>query len=110
MNDTERRYFERGVLVSRFGIAYEMDPDFRKDLNNVANAFEARFGSTATATAEYVSANAETASNLRQMNVAVRTLDGIVKNKYTNNPTKLAAWISASHVEKAPKKKETPTP
>jgi hypothetical protein len=44
------------------------------------------------------------------MNVAVRTLDGIVKNKYTNNPGKLAAWLSASHVEKAPKKKENPTP
>jgi hypothetical protein len=34
---------------------------------------------------------------------------GIVKNKYANDPGKLAAWLSASHVEKAPKKKETPT-
>ena len=75
-----------------------------------ANDFEASFSSAATATAEHVSATAETASKLRQMNVSVRILDGIVKNKYANNPGKLASWISASHVEKAPKKKEDPTP
>lgn len=91
-------------------VAYEMDPDFRKDLNDAADAFEATFGATATATGEHVAATAETAAKLRQMNVAVRILDGIVKNKYANNPGKLAAWISASHVEKAPKKKDPPTP
>jgi hypothetical protein len=37
-------------------------------------------------------------------------LDGIVKIKYANDPSKLAAWISASHVEKAPKQKDPPTP
>jgi len=39
--------------------------------------------------------------------VIVRILDGIVRNKYANDPGKLAAWLSASHVEK---KKETPKP
>jgi hypothetical protein len=34
---------------------------------------------------------------------------GIVRNVYANNPGKLAAWLSASHVERSPKKK-TPTP
>jgi hypothetical protein len=33
-------------------------------------------------------------------------LDGVVKNKYRNNVGKLAAWTSASHIEKAPKKKK----
>ena len=75
----------------------------RKTRYGTAGAFEASFSDTASATAE-------TASKLRQMNVAVRTLDGIVKNKYANNPGKLAAWLSASHVEKAPKKKDPPTP
>lgn len=42
--------------------------------------------------------------------VAVRILDGIVKNKYINNPGKLAAWISASHVVKAPSPPTPPTP
>jgi len=90
-------------------IAYGMPATFRADLNALADAFEATFSNTASATAEHVEATAETSSKLRQGNVAVRTVDGIVKNKYANDPGKLAAWISASHVEKAPKKK-APTP
>jgi hypothetical protein len=34
---------------------------------------------------------------------------GSVQNKYANDPGKLAAWLSAKHVEKAPKK-APPTP
>lgn len=46
----------------------------------------------------------------RYSGVMVNTFDGIVQNKYTNGPGKLAAWLSAKHVEKAPKKKAPPTP
>jgi len=42
--------------------------------------------------------------------VIVRILGGTVRNKYANDPGKLAAWLSASQVERAPKKEETPTP
>lgn len=49
------------------------------------------------------------ASKVRQGMIKVRILDGIVKNRYANDAGKLAAWISASHVEKAPKKKTPPT-
>jgi len=65
------------------------------------DSFEATFGATGTA---------DIASKLRQMNVYVCVLDGIIKNKHANNPGKLAASISASPVEKAPKKKAAPTP
>lgn len=51
----------------------------------------------------------ETSGTVRRAIIAVRSLDVIVRNKYANNVGKLAAWLSASHVEKAPKKKE-PTP
>ena len=37
--------------------------------------------------------------------VEVRILDGIVRIKYVNDVGKLAAWLSASHIEKAPKSK-----
>lgn len=36
----------------------------------------------------------------------VRILDGLKKNRYHDNPGKLAAWHSASRIEKAPKKKD----
>jgi len=55
-----------------------------------------------------IAARAEIAADLRQGMVIVRILDGIVLNRYTNDPGKRAAWIAASHVEKAPKKKEDP--
>ncbi len=35
---------------------------------------------------------------------------GIVKNVYDADPGKYAAWVSAKHVEKAPKKQDPPTP
>lgn len=59
---------------------------------------------------EHVAATTDTSAKVREGMVMVHILDGIVKNKYSNDPGKLAAWISASHVEKAPKKKAPPTP
>ena len=44
------------------------------------------------------------------MNDDNRERYGIVRNVFASSSGKLAAWISASHVEKALKKKETPTP
>ncbi|MBP9663909.1 MAG: hypothetical protein KBD94_04760, partial [Pyrinomonadaceae bacterium] len=41
-----------------------------------ADAFEATFGPTATATAEHVAATADTAAKIREGMVAVRVLDG----------------------------------
>ncbi|MBS1770034.1 MAG: hypothetical protein JSS77_10255 [Acidobacteria bacterium] len=37
-------------------------------------------------------------------------IDGIVRTAYRSDVGKLAAWTSASHVEKPPTKKEPPTP
>jgi hypothetical protein len=42
--------------------------------------------------------------------IAKRILDGVVKNKYRSNVGKLAAWLSASHIEKAPAAPKLPTP
>ena len=40
---------------------------------------------------------------------SLRTVDGVVRNTYHNNPGKLAAWASASHVE-SPQRKRKKTP
>ncbi len=75
-----------------------------------ADAFEATFGPTATATAEHVAATADTAAKIREGMVAVRVLDGIAKNVYNGNPGKYAAWVSAKHVEKDPTTPSEETP
>jgi hypothetical protein len=74
-----------------------------------ADAFEASFSNTAPATAERVAATADEAAKVGNGMVIVRVLDRVVKNRYANDPGKLAPRILASHVEKAPKKK-APTP
>lgn len=74
-----------------------------------AFAFKESFSNTASATAEHA-ATADEASKVRQGKIKVRVLDGIVKKCCANDPDELAAWISASHVEKAPKKKALQTP
>ena len=90
-------------------IAYGMQATFIADLTAIADDFEASFASNASATADHVEATALVSESIRQGMVCVRILDGVVKNRYADNPGKLAAWASASHVEKAPKK-AAPTP
>jgi hypothetical protein len=58
---------------------------------------------------KHVAATAETSAKIREGMVAVRVVDGIVQNVYDADPGKLAAWLSAKHVEKDPKAKaQTP--
>jgi hypothetical protein len=93
-------------------IAYGLPATFIADLTAAADAFEATFGSAASATAEQVAATAEAAAFIREGMIAKRILDGIVRNRYAGDPGKLAAWLSASHVEKAARSTPpvTPTP
>jgi hypothetical protein len=91
-------------------IAYGLPATFIADLTAAADAFEATFGSGASATAEQVAATAESAAFIREGMIAKRVLEGIVRNRYAGDPGKLAAWISASHVEKAPKSPPLATP
>jgi len=104
-----RAFHSESLTYNADFIAYGLPATFRADLDAAANAFEASFSNTASATAEHVAATAETSAKIREGMIKARVLDGIVRNVYANNPGKLASWISASHVEKAPKK-QTPTP
>ena len=76
----------------------------------VADAFEATFATQGSAIDSHVEATAEIGESIQRGMVARRILDGIVRNVYKSNTGKTAAWTSASHIEKDPKKKETPTP
>ena len=39
---------------------------------------------------------------------AVTTLDAVMHNKYSSQPDKMAAWLTASHIERDPKRAPTP--
>ena len=58
---------------------------------------------------ERVATTALIGESIRRGMIALRILDAVMRNIYATQPGKLAAWLSASHVERAPKKK-VPTP
>ena len=54
-------------------------------------------------------ANSSLASCVLQSCVSpITRLDALIRNKFARNPDKLAAWQSASHVERGPKKASLP--
>lgn len=79
---------------------YGMDTNFLTDLQTLIDAFEASLGETGTAIDSHVEATAEIGAETRKGMIAVRTIDAPVKNKYRTDVGKLAAWLSASHIEK----------
>lgn len=87
-------------------IAYGLPPTFIAELQDAIEAFEASLAPAGAAIDAQVAATAEIDSAIRRGMIARRILDGVVKNKYRNNVGKLAAWLSASHIEKAPKKQQ----
>ena len=105
-----RAFHTESALYNADFIAYGLNANFRLALDEEANAFEASFAAAATAKAEQVAATADIAATIRQGMVDVRVLDPVVRNKYADNPGKLAAWVSASHVQAAPSTPENPPP
>jgi hypothetical protein len=88
-------------------IQHEMPATFIEDLADAIEKFEEATGSKNLNTSKRVSATAALSSELEQAMQLKRELDPIVRNKYRNNPAKLAAWESASRVERSPKRKAT---
>ena len=73
------------------------------------DAFEAAFGLQDSAVGSRIAANANLSADLDQLTKLKGSLRHLVKNYTTGNPGALAAWNSAAHVERPPKK-STPTP
>ena len=90
-------------------IRYEIDGNFLTDLQILITAFEQSLSAPGTAIDAHVAATAEISAEIRKGMVAVRIINGAVRNKYQNNVGKLAAWLSASHIERAPKPPDEPT-
>ena len=81
-----------------------MPPDFVDELKAHILAFEQSEDGQAQKSAEQVAATAALAEAAEQGLGAVRELDPIVRNVYASNDAELAAWESASHVARAPRR------
>ena len=69
-----------------------------------ANREKAESGTTT------VGANARLDEILKGILDARHKIDVIARNLFAANPSKLAEWLTASHIEKSPKRPTTPTP
>lgn len=105
---TGRAFYDESAAYDADFESYGLDRTFRADLLAEIEAFENAIDPTGTAIDEHVAATAVIGEAIRRGMIARRVLEGVVTNKYRNNVGKLAAWLSASHVEKAPKPAPTP--
>jgi hypothetical protein len=91
-------------------ISYAMPADFIEDLQALITDFERALSAQNVGKEHKVSARAAIEEVLARALAAVRQLDAIVRNVFHDQPAKLAAWESARHIERAPKKnKPAPT-
>jgi len=63
-----------------------------------------------SAVGDRVGARAAIEAKLDECMTTVPKLDPIMRNKYADDPATLAEWTSASHVERAPKRKKAKEP
>ena len=96
-------------IKARF-LAHELPADFLEDLAADIAALEAAMSDQATGTGNHVSAAAAIDEAIGRGMALLRKLDAIMRNKYANNAAVLAEWTSASHVERAPKRKKQEPP
>ena len=108
--NTAHSYATNALPLKAQFIAHEMPADFIDDLNEDIADLEAARASQGNAVGDHVSASAALDDALDRCDDIVRKLDPIMKNKYANNPGALAEWISASHIERAPRRKKATTP
>jgi hypothetical protein len=85
--DTPDQLAAKAALRVKF-IAYEIAADFVEDLRRDRDALD--------------DCNSGDAQDI------ITRLDAAIQNKYSRDPDKLAAWKSASRIERAPKKSEAP--
>ena len=94
-----------GEFTSR-GLPETFLTDLQATLDEIAAADNHQSAALAALTA----ATAAVAQALKRLRQILRELDVIISNYYRNDPPTLAAWKSASHVEKAPRRTQEGDP
>ena len=105
-----RAFATEAVPLEEEFVGRGMAPDFVDDLKARILAVEQATEGQSQAWNVRVASTAGLAEAARQGLEAVRELDTIVRNIYAGNEAELAAWESASHVERAPRHAEEEEP
>ena len=102
---TARAYLAAVVPLTDLFAEYGLPAAFFNEMRLKADKLETFTAVQNTGVNAGVDANAAVEETLGQLDEVVERLDTVVTNKYRDNPSKLAAWESASRVERAPRRK-----
>lgn len=105
-----RSYIETATPMAAEFTSRGLPASFPVDLQARIDAVEAAESHQSQALANKTSATANLAAALRQEKDITSQLNVIVGNTFRNDPGTLAAWESASRIEKAPKKAKKAAP
>jgi hypothetical protein len=86
-----------------------MPANFLEDLQSDIDVLEEAIARKAQGAGAQVAATAAIDTEIERGMDAVRQLDPVVRNTFSSDPATLAAWQSASHVERAPRRTPVPT-
>jgi hypothetical protein len=103
---------DAAAFVSEF-VRRELPENFIEELNNKIQRFEKAVSDRNLGAENRVIAVTAIDQTVERGMDTVRELDSLVKNKFRNDPTMLAAWDRARHIERAPRPavaEETPAP
>lgn len=75
-------------------------PTFVNDMRSHSDSLESSMQLQTESTGERIRANADMRESVRRLGELLERLDIVVRNKYANDPGKLAAWESARRLEK----------
>jgi hypothetical protein len=103
----------KAALVAQF-VAHEMSATFVTALQGDRQAITDKEKEIESDDEDRIEDTASIGPLIQKGMEAVHTLDAIMHNKYGAQPAKMAAWTSASHVERDPQRNDptppTPTP
>ena len=99
---TARSFAERGAPFVGLFVDYDLPTTFINDLRSRADTMESYISMQNEGVGGRVNANASAQEQLQALNEALERLNVIYHNKYRDNPSVLAEWESAYHLEAAP--------
>lgn len=89
-------------------IRFAMPKEFLDDLNEHIADFETALTTQQTGKGHQVAANAAFDDKMGEVLSDIRQVESIVDNTFHDDPGRLAAWMTARHVERSPRKKKEP--
>lgn len=88
-------------------LLHEMSEDFIEELLANIQALETEIAEQSGAVDDHINASASIDDAIDTGFEIVRKMDGLIRNKYADDPGILAEWLAASHTERAPRRNQS---